>query len=67
MTTRRSNANDRTAARRTVAGMDASTVPTSAVASPGDVSGKLALVLASFALAVASFLIILVAIAASNA
>jgi hypothetical protein len=33
----------------------------------GDASGRLALVLAGFALAVATFLIILVAIAASNA
>ncbi|HYJ13447.1 MAG TPA: hypothetical protein VEW66_07640 [Thermomicrobiales bacterium] len=68
MTNQRSTGNARTGEHWTPAetGPTSHTLPTSSPTS-SDVSGRLALVLAGFALAVVAFLIILVAIAANSA
>ena len=69
MTDRRANGRttgvDRTQTEKRSSGQW--TESTRSITSPADTSGRMALVLAAFALSVALFLIILVAVAASNA
>jgi hypothetical protein len=67
MTNRRSTGNARTGENGHPAGAGSAGRPGTHSSTPSDVNGKLALLLAGFAFAAAAFLILLVALAASNA